>query len=45
METQVFQDALKQYARRKEKNLQNLMEYAKSFRVEKLVRQYMGVLL
>lgn len=45
METQVFQDALKQYARRKEKNLQNLMEYAKPFRVEKLVRQYMGVLL
>lgn len=45
METQMLQDALKQYARRKEKNLQNLMEYAKSFRVEKLVRQYMGVLL
>lgn len=45
METQVFQDALKQYARRKDKNLHNLMDYAKSFRVEKLVRQYMGVLL
>ena len=45
METQVFQDALKQYARRKDKNLHNLMDYAKEFRVEKLVRQYMGVLL
>lgn len=45
METQVFQDALKQYARRKDKNLHNLMDYAKAFRVEKLVRQYMGVLL
>lgn len=45
METQVFQDALKQYARRRDKNLHNLMDYAKIFRVEKLVRQYMGVLL
>lgn len=45
METQTFQDALKQYARNREKNLQNLMEYARQFRVEKLMRQYMGVLL
>lgn len=45
METQVFQDALKQYARRGDKNLHHLMDYAKKFRVEKLVRQYMGVLL
>lgn len=45
MEIQTFQDALKMYARCKDKNLQNLMEYAKVFRVEKLVRQYMGVLL
>ena len=45
METQTFQGALKQYARSREKNLQKLMEYAKQFRVEKLMRQYMGVLL
>lgn len=45
METQVFQDALKMYAKRRDKNLQNLMDYAKLFHVEKLVRQYMGVLL
>lgn len=45
MEVQTFQDALKMYARCKDKNLQNLMEYAKAFRVERLARQYMGVLL
>lgn len=45
METQVFQDALKMYAKRRDKNLQNLMDYAKLFHVEKLMRQYMGVLL
>jgi len=45
METQVFLDALKMYAKRRDKNLQNLMDYAKLFHVEKLMRQYMGVLL
>lgn len=45
METQIFQDALKMYAKRRDKNLQNLMDYAKLFHVEKLMRQYMGVLL
>ena len=45
METQVFQDALKLYAKCRGKNLQNLMDYAKTFHVEKLVQQYMGVLL
>lgn len=45
METQVFQDALKMYAKRRDKNLQNLMDYAKLFHVEKMMRQYMGVLL
>ncbi len=45
METQVFQDALKQYTRRKDKNLHKLMDYAEKFHVEKLVRQYMGILL
>lgn len=45
METQVFQDALKMYSKRRDKDLQNLMDYAKLFHVEKLMRQYMGVLL
>ena len=45
METQVYQDALKQYSRRKDKNLHRLMDYAKTFRVEKMVREYMGILL
>lgn len=45
METQVFQDALKSYAKRKDKNLNKLTDYARLFRVEKLMRQYMAVLL
>ena len=45
IETQTFQDALKQYAKRKDKNLRNLMRYAQMFRVEKLLRQYLEVLL
>ena len=42
---QTFQDALKQYAKRKEKDLRKLMRYAQMFRVEKLLRQYLEVLL
>lgn len=45
IETQVYQDALKQYSRRKDKNLHRLMDYAKAFRVEKMMREYMGILL
>lgn len=45
IEVQTFQDALRQYVRRKDKNLLRLMEYAKLFHVEKLIREYMGVLL
>lgn len=45
IETQTFQDALKQYAKRKDKNLRKLMRYAQMFRVEKLLRQYLEVLL
>lgn len=45
IEIQTLQDALKQYARRKDKNLRTLMTYAKLFRVEKLLRQYLEVLL
>ena len=45
METQVFLDALKMYARRKDKNLHRLMAYAEPLRVKKIMQQYMGILL
>lgn len=45
IETFILQDAVKRYARSKEKNLSRLMQYAPLFHVEKLVRQYMEVLL
>ena len=44
-EIQDFQTALKTYAKMKERNLNKLMEYAKLFRVEKKIREYMEVLL
>ncbi|MCD8124423.1 MAG: abortive phage infection protein [Lachnospiraceae bacterium] len=45
IEMQTYQDALKQYVRRKDKNMRNLMNYAQMFRVEKILRQYLEVLL
>lgn len=45
IEVQTFQDALRQYSARKEKNLRQLMKYAKAFRVERILRQYLEVLL
>lgn len=45
IEMQTYQDALKQYFRRKDKNLRKLMEYAALFHVEKILRQYQEVLL
>lgn len=45
IEIQTLQGALKQYVRHKEKNLRKLMQYAPAFRVEKILRQYLGVLL
>lgn len=45
IEMQTFQDALKQYAVRREKDLRKLMQYAQMFHVEKMLRQYMEVLL
>lgn len=44
-EMQTFQSALKQYAKRKDKNLRQLMQYASDFRVDKILRQYLEVLL
>ncbi len=45
IEIQTFQGALKAHARRKDKNLRTLMKYAGMFRVEKILRQYLEVLL
>ena len=45
IEIQTFQDAIKQYVQRKDKNLRTLMQYASLFRVEKILRQYLEVLL
>ena len=45
MEIQSVQDALKRYARRKDKNLHKLMEYANLFHVDKRLNQYLEVLL
>lgn len=45
VEIQDLQSALKEYVRSKEKNIPQLMRYAKELRVEKLMRQYLEVLL
>ena len=45
VEMQTFQDALKQYAKRRDKDLRKLMRYAQMFRVEKMLRLYLEVLL
>ena len=45
IEIQDFQNALKGYVVRKDKNITQLMEYAEQLRVGKLVREYLEVLL
>lgn len=45
VEIQDLQNALKEYVRSKNKNIPQLMRYAKEFHVEKLLRQYLEVLL
>ncbi len=45
IEIQDLQTAIKEYVRRKEKNIPLLMRYAKAFSVEKVIRQYLEVLL
>ena len=45
IEIQVFQDAMKQYVKRKDKNLHLLMEYAKKLHVNHLLSRYLEVLL
>lgn len=44
-EIQDFITALKSYSRREDKDLNRLMSYAKLFHVDKIIRQYMEVLL
>jgi predicted transcriptional regulator of viral defense system len=45
MEIQIFSDALKFYSKRKDKNLNKLMQYAKILKVDEKIRNYMEVLL
>lgn len=45
VEIQDLQSALKEYTRSKDKNLPQLMRYAKELHVEKLLRPYLEVLL
>ena len=45
MELKTLQSALKQYARRRDKDLRTLTRYARLFHVEKILRQYLEVLL
>ena len=45
IEVQEFNSVLKSYVSRKDKDLNRLMEYAKLFRVDKVMRRYMEVLL
>ena len=41
----ILSDALKRYVRREDKNLNQLMKYAKLFKVENILRTYLEVLL
>ena len=45
MDIAIVTDAMKRYARRSDKNLNVLMQMAEAFRVTKLLRSYMEVLL
>lgn len=45
IETQVFQDALKSYAKQKDKNLRSLMQYANALSVSEIIKPYLEVLL
>ena len=45
LEIQTLQTSLKLYTARKDKNLRALMRYASQFHVEKILRQYLEVLL
>ena len=44
-EIQDFNNALKSYVKRKDKNITKLFEYATLFKIENVLRKYMEVLL
>lgn len=44
MDSQIFNTAMKEYSKRKNKNLNLLYKYAKVFRIENKLKQYMEVL-
>ncbi|MCQ2550934.1 MAG: type IV toxin-antitoxin system AbiEi family antitoxin domain-containing protein [Clostridia bacterium] len=44
-EKDVFVNALKRYVNRKDKDLNKLMEYGKLFKVDRIIREYMEVLI
>ena len=45
MDIQVFRNALKEYVKKKDKNLHRLMQYAEQLKIEKKVKEYIEVLL
>lgn len=45
MDREIFAKAIKQYSKLKEKDLNKLMKYAKKFKIEKKIIEYMEVLL
>lgn len=45
IEAQIFYDALKQYVKRKDKNLPKLMRYAQKFQIQNILKGYLEVLL
>jgi hypothetical protein len=45
MDPAILNEAVRRYLSSKEKNIPKLMQYAEEFRVEKLIRQYVEVLL
>lgn len=44
IDSQIFNTAIKEYIKRKDKNLINLAKYAKLFNVQNILKQYMEVL-
>ncbi len=45
IDTQIFNTAIKEYVKLKNKNLVKLSKYAREFKVEKILKQYMEVIL
>lgn len=45
VEIQEKQTAIREYVKRRKKDIPRLMEYSKIFKIEKIIKQYMEVLL